>query len=236
MTNKSTVDLMPHLRRSNIYNDHQPFLSRWTSHVALYARKKIFQRLMNVAKPEEKTKILDVGATAANDRDSNFFEIFYPFTAQITATGIEDARNLEFEFPGLTYIRTEGSQLPFGDRSFDLVVSFAVLEHVGNRNQQQNFLHELCRVGKACFLSTPNRWYPIEIHTLMPLLHWLPPKHFRAVLRLMGQTFYSEEKNLNLLSDKDVREMFPQSVKVSAHHFRLLGFYSNLVYYVKNLE
>jgi hypothetical protein len=50
------------------------------------------------------------------------------------------------------------------------------------------------------FVTTPNRWFPIEFHTVLPLVHWLPADAFRTLLRLRGDRFFSSEKNLNLLS------------------------------------
>lgn len=219
--------------RHSAYTSQQPFLSRWTSHVAVYARRKMFGKFMAAVAPTPNMKVLDVGVTNANGRQGNFFEALYPYTSQITAAGLEDASQLEAEFPGLRYVKLDGGRLPFGDRSFDIVVSFAVLEHVGTRVQQREFLHELCRVGSVCFLSTPNRWFPIEVHTLIPFLHWLSPRWFRVALRLLGHAFYAEEKNLNLLSDHDVRQLLPRSAKVTAYHIRLFGFISNLVYFVQ---
>ncbi len=49
-------------------------------------------------------------------------------------------------------------------------------------------------------MTTPNRWFPVEFHTVLPLLHWLPPAAFRAILRSLGKEFYAREETLNLLS------------------------------------
>ena len=122
-------------------------------------------------------------------------------------------------------------QLPFPDKSFDLVVSFAVIEHVGSRAQQKEFLHELARVGRSVYLTTPNRWFPIEFHTVMPLVHWLPASMFRTILRLMGKTFYAQEQNLNLLSAADIKALLPLGCTYRTAHNRLLGMTSNLCYY-----
>ena len=39
--------------------------------------------------------------------------------------------------------------------------------------------HELCRVARRVFVTTPNRWFPLDPHTLLPFAHWLPPRPAR---------------------------------------------------------
>jgi SAM-dependent methyltransferase len=209
-----------------------PKLGGFGTKLSWYARQKMFDLLMELANPNTDTTVLDVGVTSDRREDCNFFEKLYPYPHKITAVGMEDAAFLEAEYPGLKYIPSDGLTLPFPDKSFDLVVSFAVIEHVGNRQQQIAFMRELCRVGKTCFITTPNRWYPIEFHTAIPLIHWLPPSWFRAFLRLIGKHFFAKEENLNLLSEKDVLKMLPADSQVYTRHFRLLGLISNLIFYV----
>jgi hypothetical protein len=63
------------------------------------------------------------------------------------------------------------------------------------------FLRELWRVARrGLFVTTPNRWFPIEVHTVLPLVHYLPPSTFRAILRRLGREFSPMEANLNLMS------------------------------------
>ncbi|MBX7218673.1 MAG: class I SAM-dependent methyltransferase [Blastocatellia bacterium] len=210
----------------------QPDVGGIVSRVVWRARVRMFSALMEQVKPTSEIKVLDVGVTCDRRPDSNFFEKLYPFPHNITAVGLEDASFLEQEFPGVRFLRANGKQLPFPDKSFDLVVSFAVLEHVGNRLEQQRFVRELCRVGKQCYITTPNRWHPIEFHTVLPLVHWLPPKWFRVIARLLGKDFFASEANLNLLDDREVSAMFPNQAKIAPNHHRLGGFISNLVYLV----
>ena len=74
--------------------------------------------------------------------------------------------------------------LPFGDASFDVVLSHEVLEHVGD---DRRALHEALRVlvpGGRLVLFVPNRLYPFETHGCywrrryhfgnIPLVGWLP--------------------------------------------------------------
>jgi hypothetical protein len=106
-----------------------------------------------------------------------------------------------------------------------------VIEHVGSRAQQRDFLAELWRVSrKGIFVTTPNRWFPVEFHTVLPLLHWLPAPWFRALLKLLGRSFYAEEKNLNALGAADLRALAAQAglQDVSVQGVRLFGWTSNL--------
>jgi len=218
------------------YYINQPRLAGLVSRMSMKARQKMFDRLMLDVRPTSSARVLDVGVTSNRRKESNFFERLYPYPSQITAVGLEDAYFLEDDHPGLTYVMADGLNLPFPDQSFDLVVSFAVIEHAGSRFQQKAFLKELCRVGKSIYLTTPNRWFPVEFHTVMPLVHWLPPEWFRFILKLLGKRFYAQEENLNLLTAKDLMELFPPAYRCTSSHHRLFGLISNLVVHAQKLS
>ena len=50
----------------------------------------------------------------------------------------------------MTAVQADGRELPFADGAFDLGFSNAVVEHVGGRDEQRRFVHELCRVAGGC--------------------------------------------------------------------------------------
>ena len=72
--------------------------------------------------------------------------------------------------------------LPFRDGAFDVVFSNSVIEHVGDAASQRLFASEIARVGRAYWVQTPNRWFPVEQHLLTPLVHWLPRSWQRAIV------------------------------------------------------
>ncbi len=82
------------------------------------------------------------------------------------------------EDPGNDFRLITDSSLPVADHSVDVVVTNHVIEHVGGRHDQLQHLVEIRRIlapGGRCYLSTPNRWAPVENHFRLPLLGWLPP-------------------------------------------------------------
>ena len=57
---------------------------------------------------------------------------------------------------------------------FDIVHSSATIEHVGSLEDQLTFVSECFIIKKRVYLTTPNRNYPIDFHTKLPLIHLLP--------------------------------------------------------------
>jgi ubiquinone/menaquinone biosynthesis C-methylase UbiE len=174
--------------------------------LAAYQRRRMYERFVAELRVASGDTIIDVGATSDRSYDhSNYLEAWYPHKDRITAVGIDDAAFLEQAYPGVSFRRADGRNLPFEDGEFDYTHSSAVIEHVGSRNDQIQFLAELWRVcRKGLFITTPNRWFPIEFHSILPLVHWLPASAFRAILRSLGQHTLALEDHLNLLSRGDL--------------------------------
>ncbi|OGT38057.1 MAG: hypothetical protein A3F11_03000 [Gammaproteobacteria bacterium RIFCSPHIGHO2_12_FULL_37_14] len=155
---------------------------------------------------------------------------------KIIAVSDQDASFLEASYPGLKFKFGDARKLPFDDKSIDVVFSSAVLEHVGTLNNQRGMISECLRVArKGIYLTTPNRWYPIETHTSIPFIHWLPKRYHRAILRRLGLQLYSLEDNLNLLDymtiSKICMDLGIQNYVI--RKIRTFGFVSNLVLVIK---
>ena len=176
--------------------------------VGLRVRYQMFDEFMRRLAPRPEHTVLDVGVTSDQIYSvSNYFEALYPFKTKITACGLGDASFLKAMYPGLTYVQANATNLPFEDGAFDFVHSSAVLEHVGSFENQVHMIKECLRVARrGICLTTPNRWFPIEFHTQLPLVHWLAKPTSRAFMRRLGYGFFAEEANLNLMSRGDLRK------------------------------
>lgn len=126
---------------------------------------------------------------------------------------------------GVEWVAGDGRRLPFADHSFDIVFSNSVIEHVGDQQSQRRFAQEVMRVGRAYWVQTPNRWFPVEQHLLTPIIHWLPAKWqkvlvprvavWRWLVRITPdrRRFYLEHylNEVKLLGARELRELFPQA-------------------------
>lgn len=66
--------------------------------------------------------------------------------------------------------------LPFGDNSFDLVVSTSVLEHVRNKEEVFREVRRVLKPGGYAVHQFPGKWYlPSEPHMKVPLANQLWP-------------------------------------------------------------
>jgi Methyltransferase domain len=102
----------------------------------------------------------------------------------------------------------DGCQLPFADKSVDIVFSNAVIEHVP-AEKQELFAQEIMRVGRAWFITTPNYWYPFEFHYKLPFVHYLPqPLQSRTCRRLSD---WPVNEPISLLSARKLLSLFPGS-------------------------
>jgi ubiquinone/menaquinone biosynthesis C-methylase UbiE len=182
----------------------------------------MFGVFLSVTGIQQQDTVLELGATSDQTYShSNYFELWYPYKNRITASGIDNAQFLEEMYPGLRFVPVDGRSLPFADREFDYVHSSAVLEHVGSREKQVDFLREVWRVArKGIFITTPNRWFPVEFHTVMPFVHWLPIAAFQKLCKMRGLDYFATEDNLNLLSASDLRRLAEEA---GLENFKVIG-------------
>ena len=202
--------------------------------ISTIARRQVHDLFMEKMQPKQRDRILDIGTSDDTGIEANMLEQLYPCRENLTCASLTDGKLILAAYPGVHHVRiVAGGPLPFDDNAFDIVYSNAVLEHVGSRTQQGGFIAEMCRVAPRRFLVVPNRGFPIETHTCLPLVHYLPKPWFRRLLRHTRYDFWAHEENLNYISVSDLRAMWPAGCQPKKIYTGIgLGFWkSNLVIY-----
>jgi hypothetical protein len=150
----------------------------------------MYEHFIAVMKPDREDTILDFGVSEEITGESNALERKYPFPQQITCTGLGDGSLLKAAFPAVQHVTIrENTGLPF--EQFTIAYSNAVFEHLGSDADRHAAAIEFLRVAWRVYLTVPNRWFPIEHHTGIPLLHFhVGP--FRAALRYTGMRYWAD--------------------------------------------
>ena len=188
--------------------------------VSLRSRRRKLRLFLDELRPTPATTVLDVGVDEVGFGDRggeqgcgthNFFEELYPWPERITAVGLHDGAAFRRRYPAVRYVQADACELPFPDGSFDLYFANAVIEHIGGRERQRRFVEEAVRVAGRVFVTTPNRWFPLELHTRLPLVHWLPQGAAARLYRLAGKEWAASNR---LLGARELRALFPVPVRV----------------------
>lgn len=183
-------------------------------------RFKFFDRLLKPIVQEKKiagklpVRILDIGG----------LESFWD------STGLLNNDDFHITFANLRKMHTkshnvesvigDATNLPFEDKSFDIVFSNSVIEHLYSYENQVKMATEASRVGKHYFIQTPNRHFFLEPHYLLPFFQYLPKSTQLWILlktKLSRGYKWSEKaakgyiSQVQLLTRKQMRSIFPGS-------------------------
>lgn len=121
--------------------------------------------------------------------------------------------------PGFEAVIGDGRALAFPDRSYDVVFSNSVIEHVGDLAEQQRMAHEIRRVGARYYVQTPNKWFPIEPHFVFPGFQFLPVAVRTELLLRFKLGWYPKmsdraaarhaASSIRLMTEGEMRRLFP---------------------------
>ena len=196
-----------------------------------YFKKKVYF--------DEFSEVLDIGTVNLEHKHENVFVNNYDFKSKLTCLSNQELTIIKKKFPEINTIFGDARNMNIKDDSFDVVHSNATLEHVGDFNNQIRFVKECIRVSKKfVFIQTPNKNYPLEFHTKIPFIHYLPCKIYKKILRAIGLDFFADVNNLNLLTKRKIIEIMKilnvRKFEIIEHRF--LGLVSNLILIVNLKE
>ncbi len=185
------------------------------------SRKRKLELFNKVMKPTKQVKVLDVGAEVNPNGDRGLQLIdSYPWKSNITAVNLsyEHVFRIKKHYPEIDARVSDACKLPWPDKYFDIVYSNAVIEHVGDFENQKKMATEIMRVGKRWFVTTPNRWYPFEFHIRLPFVTWLPRYGYLWAGRIISYnhvrkkyTFGIKHDGLRLLTTQELKRCFSGS-------------------------
>ena len=82
---------------------------------------------------------------------------------------------------------------------------------MGGEEEQRRFVAEALRVAPRVFITTPNRAFPVEVHTRLPFVHWLPDSVSHRAYDLARKPW---AKRNRLLGPRSFRRLFPGEARI----------------------
>ena len=115
-------------------------------------------------------------------------------------------------------------RLPYGSNSFDWIYCAEVIEHLTPAAWQQLLVSECFRVArKGVFITTPNRRHPIEFHSGVPMLHWLPARWRSSLSRVATRVMHIPPALVDAPCLYEMASILPGAPVHDVGHKRVLG-------------
>ena len=192
-------------------------------------RLKRMQQFLRIMEPSSQETILDIGG---------YPELWLQcgYEGEIVFLNLVNPERYHAIPPNCRYVQGDGCCLDFPDKSFDIVFSNSVIEHVGKWENQKAFACEGQRVGERYWIQTPNKNFPIEPHFNFPMFQFLPlfmRKRIAVVwpfsyIKRWGIAHGTFIRNLRLLTVEEMRTLFPNGQLLEEH---LFGFVKSIIAY-----
>jgi SAM-dependent methyltransferase len=181
-------------------------IHRLYSAVSPALRRSRMERLWRILALTPTTRVLDVGGTPG-------IWALCPVMPDVTFLNLEPVDGV----PAERMVVHDACALPFADKSFDLVFSNSLIEHLGTATRQRAFADEARRVGHRVWVQTPDPRFPIETHLLAPFLHWLPRRTRPAAARVLALRWMIDRREtpesilstLRLTPKRELAALFP---------------------------
>jgi 2-polyprenyl-3-methyl-5-hydroxy-6-metoxy-1,4-benzoquinol methylase len=135
---------------------------------------KIISSFKNISK----STILDIGC------GSGFLGSILTNKAK-TFIGIDyvDERKSE----NFNFLIGTSSTLPFKSDQFDIIICNHVIEHVPDQELLLSEIRRILKSGGICYMTCPNKLWPMEPHLKLPFLSWVPKNIADYYVKVSGK-------------------------------------------------
>lgn len=141
----------------------------------------------------ENKKMLDCGC------GSGHILGYFAGRNDVTAADIVDQRDAG-QRNGMRFVLIESGPLPFEGASFDIVLLNHVIAYIPDPESLMLEVHRVLRDGGVCYFALPNRNFPLEAHSKIPFIHYLPRPVFFALFKRVMRS----DQPVYLLSYRDM--------------------------------
>ena len=192
-------------------------VSETENSVSTKLRKKRFILFNNLISTVSKPyRILDVGGRQI------FWELMDFNLSGEVEIDLYNIENTEVSLPNLKHILGDVRDMKrFRDNEYDIVFSNSLIEHVGDFESQKKVAKEIRRIGKRYFVQTPNLYFPIEPHFVLPFFQYFSPELRVFFIRnfnvgVNNKTSDKKEaiqtaNRIRLLCERELKELFPEA-------------------------
>jgi len=207
-------------------------LKRWIEEASKNFRTQKFQGIHHDL--EKGMMVLDIGVWSKFPEphsSENWLEKQKTGKGLLIAVGLEPMQDFAKKYLHVICVQANGCTLPFANRSVDIAVSNAVLEHVP-QTLQRDFVREISRVSRMhAVLTVPDRFCPLEVHSRILFLHWF--SNWRRWFAFIGEGYWSLKENLSTIFTKKNLESCLAGAdadgKWSVNRIRFLGIPISLI-------
>lgn len=157
----------------------------------LVKANKIIASLEYFDKNLQDRQVLEIGCGSGIISYEISKRVKYMVAGDITGETLENTmenrgiRQLPFQF-----VVSDGTSLPFRASSFDIVVCNHVFEHVIGQRELVSEIYRVLKLNGLCYIATGNKLWPIEPHTKLPLLSYLPKPIANKYAKIVGLDEY----------------------------------------------
>ncbi|MHB8492507.1 MAG: class I SAM-dependent methyltransferase [Solirubrobacteraceae bacterium] len=124
--------------------------------------------------------------------------------------------------PNATFVQGDATAMPFADGEFDIAFCNSLIEHLPP-SAQRALASEIRRVARGYWVQTPNRYFPIEPHQLIPGYQFLPRRIRRPIDHRLTGGAYTE-----LMTRRELLALFPDA---ELYEERFAGFAKSFAAY-----
>ena len=186
-------------------------VSEWAKHNSFGKtwRLERMKQFLALVKPPAGAKIIDLGGHLPMWQ-------WFDHDFDVTLVNLPGSYKSTGKFGQYTFMEGDATNLSenFADKSFDIVFSNSVIEHVGDESKQADFASEVMRLAKGYWVQTPSNYWSIEPHTGV-VGYWLLPKFVQENLQKSWEkelpVWTEMVRSTTVLPKKRMRELFPDS-------------------------